>query len=58
MRFVEGVSRMELTTEQKFEMRRIAIDIQNLSREDAIALLLDATKLLMLKDNVIKGLQK
>lgn len=48
----------DLTLEQQFEMRRMQNEIQNMSREQAIDLLLQASRLLMLKDNVIRNLIK
>jgi hypothetical protein len=51
-------SAFELTLEQEFEMRRMQDAAQNMSREQALDLLLQASRLLMLKDNVIRDLVK
>jgi hypothetical protein len=48
----------ELSLEQQFEMRRMQDEVQNLSREQALSLLMQASRLLMLKDNVIRNLIK
>lgn len=48
----------QLTLEQQFEMRRMQDEVQNMSREQALELLIQASRLLMLKDNVIKMLVK
>jgi Phycobilisome degradation protein nblA len=48
----------ELTLEQQFEMRRMQSEVQHMSREQALDLLLQASRLLMLKDNVIRNLIK
>ncbi len=48
----------ELTLEQQFAMRRMENEVQNMSREQALDLLVQASRLLMLKDNVIKNLIK
>lgn len=46
----------ELTLEQKFEIKLMEKSAQAMSRDEALALLLQASRLLMLKDNVIKQL--
>jgi Phycobilisome degradation protein nblA len=46
----------ELTLEQEFELRRMKNEAQAMSREQAMDMLLQASRLLMIKDNVIKGL--
>lgn len=51
-------SMFELTLEQQFEYRRMVTESQNLSHEQAIEMLLQATRLLMLKDNTIRHLMK
>lgn len=51
-------SAFELTLEQQFEMRRMQDAAQNMSREQALEMLIQASKLLMLKDNVIRDLLK
>jgi hypothetical protein len=48
----------QLTLEQQFEMRRMQDEVQNMSREQALELLIQASRLLMLKDNIIKMLVK
>ena len=48
----------ELTLEQQFKMRLVEESAQNMSREQAMELLLEASRLLMVKDNVIKDLVK
>jgi hypothetical protein len=48
----------ELSLEQQFQMRLMEESAQNMSREQALELLIQASRLLMLKDNVIKGLIK
>lgn len=49
---------LELTVEQEFEIRRIQQEMQNISQEQAHNLLLQVSKLLMVKDNLIKDLMK
>lgn len=46
----------ELTLEQRFELQRMKNETQAMTREQAMALLLQASRLLMVKDNIIKGL--
>lgn len=46
----------ELTLEQQFQMRLMEQSAQNMSREQMTDLLVQASRLLMLKDNVIKNL--
>jgi hypothetical protein len=48
----------ELTLEQQFEMRRMQNEVQSMSREQALDLLLQASRLLMVKDNIIRNLIK
>lgn len=48
----------ELTLEQKFEMQLMEKSAHNMSRDEALNLLLQAARLLMLKDNVIKQLMR
>lgn len=47
-----------LTLEQQFEMKRIRDAAQNMSREQALELLIQASRLLMIKTNVIRSLSK
>ena len=49
---------MDLTLEQKFTMRLFEESIQVMNPEEARSLLVEASKLLMVKDNIIKGLMK
>ena len=49
---------MDLSLEQKFQMRIFEESIQVMKPEEARKLLLEASKLLMVKDNMIKGLMK
>ena len=48
----------ELTLEQQFEMRRMQQEVQAMSHEQALDLLLQVSRLLMVKDNVIRDLVK
>lgn len=48
----------DLTLEQQFEMRRMQNEVQNMSREQALDMLMQASRLLMLKDNIIRNLMK
>ena len=47
---------MDLTLEQKFQMRIFQESIEAMNSFEARSLLLEASKLLMVKDNIIKGL--
>ncbi len=49
---------MGLSLEQEFTMKIFAESVQKMDSEDMRSLLLDASKLLMVKDNIIKGLMK
>lgn len=46
----------QLTLEQQFAFRRMRQEMQDLSPEQVRELLLQASRLLMLKDNAIKSL--
>jgi hypothetical protein len=46
----------ELCLEQKFQLRLIEQSLETMTREEALYLLTQAAELLMMKDNVIKGL--
>ncbi len=46
----------DLTLEQQFQMRLVEESTQGMSREQAVELLVEASRLLMLKDNVIRDL--
>lgn len=48
----------ELSLEQQFQMRLIEESTQQMSREQTIDLLIQASRLLMLKDNIIRSLMK
>lgn len=45
-----------LTLEQQFKLRQMQDAAQNMSREQAMDLLLQATRLLMIKTNVLQDL--
>lgn len=49
---------MDLTMEQEFKMRIFQESIRVMNPEEARLLLAEASKLLMVKDNIIKGLMK
>ena len=49
---------LELSTEQKFKMRIFQESVKTMNPEDARSLLLEASQLLMVKDNIIRGLMK
>jgi Phycobilisome degradation protein nblA len=51
-------SSFELTLEQQFQMRLLEESTQNLSLEQARDYLIQSSRLLMLKDNVIRDLIK
>ncbi len=46
----------DLTLEQQFEMRRIQDAAAQMSREQALDMLLQASRLLMIKTNVVRDL--
>lgn len=48
----------QLTFEQQFQMKVIEKSSQELSREQALDLLVQTSRLLMIKDNVIRDLIK
>lgn len=47
---------VELSLEQKFQLRLVEQSLETLSHEQALELLRQASELLMMKDNVIKQL--
>ena len=47
-----------LSLEQKFQMRIFQESVAVMDSQEARSLLLEASKLLMVKDNIIKGLIK
>lgn len=49
---------LDLSLEQKFRMRIFEESVQTMNSEETRSLLLEASKLLMVKDNIIKGLMK
>lgn len=49
---------IELSIEQQFELRKIEDQAQTLTKEEAIALLIQMTRLAMMRDSVIKSLIK
>lgn len=49
-------SAYELTLEQQFQMRLMEASADNMTHEQAQALLVQASRLLMIKDNVIRNL--
>lgn len=49
---------MDLSLEQQFKMRIFEESVQAMNPEEARSLLIEASKLLMVKDNIIKGLMK
>ncbi len=49
---------LELSIEQKFKMRIFQESVKTMNPEDARSLLLEASQLLMVKDNIIRGLMK
>ena len=49
---------MDLSLEQKFRMQTFENSIRAMNPEEARSLLIEASKLLMVKDNIIKGLMK
>lgn len=48
----------ELSLEQQFQMRLVEESLSQMSREQALDLLLQASRLLMVKDNVIRDLMR
>lgn len=48
----------ELSLEQQFQMRLVEESLTKMSREQALDLLLQASRLLMVKDNVIRDLMR
>jgi hypothetical protein len=49
---------LDLSVEQEFQLRLIETQVHELSSQQMKTLLLEATRLLMLKDNVIRSLVK
>ncbi|HAC63818.1 MAG TPA: photosystem I reaction center subunit XII [Cyanothece sp. UBA12306] len=46
----------DLSLEQQFEMKRMRDAAQKMSREQALELLMQASRLLMIKTNVVRNL--
>lgn len=51
-------SMFELSLEQQFEVERVRQEAQTLPREQVLNLLLDVSKMLLVKDNLIRDLMK
>jgi Phycobilisome degradation protein nblA len=49
---------LKLTLEQEFQLRLVEESAQEISHEEALSLLIQTSKLLMIKDNVIRSLMK
>lgn len=48
----------DLSIEQEFEIQKVQQEVQSMSREEALELLLEVSKTLMIKDNLIRDLMK
>ncbi|MBF2079400.1 MAG: NblA/ycf18 family protein [Synechococcales cyanobacterium T60_A2020_003] len=48
----------DLSMEQEFEIQKVKQEVQGMSREQALELLLEVSKTLMIKDNLIRDLMK
>lgn len=48
----------QLTLEQEFQMKLFEQSAERMSHEQALSLLMEASKLLMVKDNIIKELMR
>ena len=57
MKFTPADLNFELSLGHQFNLKIMQKSIQKMSREDALSLLMDAARLLMIKDNVIKSLR-
>jgi Phycobilisome degradation protein nblA len=49
---------LKLTLEQEFQLKLVEESAQEISHEEALSLLIQTSKLLMIKDNVIRSLMK
>lgn len=49
---------MSLSMEQEFRMRLFKESVESMKPDEMKSLLMEASKLLMVKDNIIKGLMK
>jgi CRISPR/Cas system CMR subunit Cmr4 (Cas7 group RAMP superfamily) len=54
---VENIS-FDLSLEQQFQMKLVEQSTENMNREQMQELLVEISRLVMLKDNIIKGLMK
>ncbi|PSB04224.1 NblA/ycf18 family protein [Merismopedia glauca] len=54
---MENIS-FDLTLEQQFQMKLVEQSAGNMNREQMQELLVEISRLVMLKDNIIKGLMK
>lgn len=48
----------DLSLEQQFEVQRIRQEVQQMDRDQALDLLLQVSKTLMIKDNLIRDLMR
>ncbi len=48
----------DLSMEQEFEIQKVQQEVRSLDREQALELLLEVSKTLMIKDNLIRDLMK
>lgn len=48
----------DLTLEQQFQMKLVDQSAANMNRDQMQEILIDISRLLMLKDNIIKGMMK
>jgi hypothetical protein len=58
MHFPNFKLNLDLSLEQEFKMRILEESVQTMNSEEARSLLIEASRLLMVKDNIIKGLMK
>jgi hypothetical protein len=49
---------LQISLEQEFQLRLMEEHSDKISREDALSLLIETSRLLMIKDNLIKELMK
>lgn len=50
------IKNLDLTLEQKFQIKLMEISAKQMSREQVLDLLLQSSRSLMLKDNIIRAL--
>jgi hypothetical protein len=48
----------DLSLEQEFEIQKVQQEVQSMNREQTLELLLEISKTLMIKDNLIRALMK